>query len=250
MLSGVRVIKVGGGEIEDGAWLERFARGLRAAGPAVVVHGGGRAISAWQARMGLPVEMRDGIRVTTPEVAELVQMVLCGPIRGRLVRALRDAGVEAVGVAGGDGCLTVELVDPARLGRVGRVTGVNRSMLLRLLAAGLTPVLAPVSTGADGCAVNVNADEAAAAVARELGAVELLFVSDVPGVMRGARRLASVRSARLDRLIADGIVHGGMVAKLKAALAAGGTPCRVGDLALLSDTRAGTRVLASVGEAA
>lgn len=249
MLSGLKVIKVGGGEIEDAAWLERFARGVRDAGPAVVVHGGGRAISAWQERLGLPVEMRDGIRVTTPEVAEVAQMVLCGPIRGALVRVLREAGVEAVGVAGGDGCLTVELVDPERLGRVGRVTGVDRHMLLRLLATGLTPVLAPVSTGRDGRAVNVNADEAAAAVARELGAAELLFVSDVPGVMRGARRLASVRPDHLERLIADGVIHGGMVAKLKAALAAGGVPCRVGDLGLLTNPRAGTRV-ASVGEAA
>ena len=250
MLSGLRVIKVGGGEIEDRAWLRRVAQGVKTGGPAVVVHGGGRAISTWQERLGVPVEMRDGIRVTTPEVAEIAQMVLCGPIRGAIVRALRDAGVEAVGVAGGDGCLTVELVDPVRLGRVGRVSGVNRGMLLRLIAAGLTPVLAPVSTGADGHPVNVNADEAAAAVARELGAVELLFVSDVPGVMRGARRLASVQPAHLDRLIADGVVRGGMVAKLKAAVAARGVPCRVGDLALLSDPTAGTRVLASVGEAA
>jgi acetylglutamate kinase len=250
VLSGLRVIKVGGGEIEDPAWLERFARGARGAGPAIVVHGGGRAISAWQERLGLPVEMRDGVRVTTPDVAELAQMVLCGPIRGAIVRALRGAGVEAVGVAGGDGCLTVELVDPVRLGRVGRVTGVNRSMLVRLLATGLTPVLAPVSTGQDGHAVNVNADEAAAAVAREMGAAELLFVSDVPGVMRGARRLASVHPDALDRLIADGVVRGGMVAKLKAALAARGIPCRVGDLDLLSNPRAGTRVSASVGEAA
>jgi acetylglutamate kinase len=250
VLSGLRVIKVGGGEIEDAAWLSRFARGVRDARPAVVVHGGGRAISAWQERLGLPVEMRDGIRVTTPEVAEVAQMVLCGPIRGRLVRALRDAGVEAVGVAGGDGCLTVDLVDPVRLGRVGRVTAVDRSMLVRLLGAGFTPVLAPVSADRDGRAVNVNADEAAAAVARELGAAELLFVSDVPGVMHGEERLTSVEAAHLDRLIAEGIVRGGMVAKLKAALAAGGTPCRVGDLGLLRNARAGTRVVVSVGEAA
>jgi acetylglutamate kinase len=250
VLSDLRVIKVGGGEIEDRGWLARFARGVRNAGPAVVVHGGGRAITAWQERLGLTVEMRDGVRVTTPEVAEVAQMVLCGPIRGTVVRALREAGVEAVGVAGGDGCLTVELVDPERLGRVGRVTSVDRAMLLRLIAAGLTPVLAPVSTDAAGAVVNVNADEAAAAVARELGAAELLFVSDVPGVMRGSRRLASVEPAHLERLIADGVVRGGMVAKLKAALAAGGVPCRVGDLGLLRDARAGTRVLASVGEAA
>ena len=249
MLRGVKVIKVGGGEVEDAAWLNRFAAGVAHARPAVIVHGGGRRISAWQERLGLPVEMRDGIRVTTPEVAELVQMVLCGPIRTALVRALRSQGVDAVGVAGGDGCLTVELQDPARLGRVGRVTGVDRGFLLRLLERGITPVLAPVSVGPDGMAVNVNADDAAAAVANGLDAAELLFVSDVPGVMRGTERLAAVTHADLDDLIAKGVVQGGMVAKLKAALAASRAPTRVGDVGMLTDPSRGT-VIAAVGAAA
>jgi acetylglutamate kinase len=245
MARGVRVIKVGGGEIEDPAWLDRFAQGVRQTRPGVIVHGGGRLITAWQERLGLPVEMRDGIRVTTPEVAELAQMVLCGPIRAAIVSALRAAGVEAVGVAGGDGCLTVELVDPDRLGRVGRITGVNHALLLGLLEAGFTPVLAPVSVGADGMAVNVNADDAAAAVARALDAAELLFVSDVPGVMRGARRIRKLAAADLDRLIADGVVQGGMVAKLKAAVTASPTPTRIGDPSMLGDRRGGTVITTS-----
>jgi len=243
------VIKVGGGEIEDAAWLERFATGVAHARPAVIVHGGGRRISAWQERLGLPVEMRDGIRVTTPEVAELVQMVLCGPIRTVLVRALRSKGVDAVGAAGGDGCFTVELRDPERLGRVGRVTGVDRGFLFRLLERGITPVLAPVSVGPDGMAVNVNADDAAAAVANALDAAELLFVSDVPGVMRGTERLAAVTHADVDDLITRGVVQGGMVAKLKAALAASRAPTRIGDVGMLTDPSRGT-VIRAVGVAA
>lgn len=249
MLKGVRVLKVGGGEIEDAAWLARFAEGVTYARPAVIVHGGGRRISVWQERMGLPVEMRDGIRVTSAEVAELVQMVLCGPIRGAIVRALRARGMDAVGVAGGDGCLTVELEDPERLGRVGRVTGVDRGFLLRLLERGITPVLAPVSVGADGMAVNVNADDAAAALANALDAVELLFVSDVPGVMRGTERLAAVTHADLDDLITRGVVQGGMVAKLKAALVASRAPTRIGDVGMLTDPSCGT-VITAVGAAA
>ena len=249
MLSGVRVIKVGGGEIEDVAWLDRFAAGVKQARPAVVVHGGGGLISDWQERLGLGVEMRDGIRVTTPQVAELAQMVLCGPVRAAIVRALRSQGVDAVGVAGGDGYLSVALVDPEQLGRVGRVTGVSRSGLLRLLEAGFTPVLAPISLGPDGMAVNVNADDAAAAVASALDAEELLFVSDVPGVMRGAERLAAVAPADLDELIAGGVVQGGMVAKLKAAVAAAGTPTRIGDVGMLTDPHRGT-VITGVGAAA
>ncbi len=249
MLRGVRVIKVGGGEIEDAAWLDRFAMGVRQVQPAVIVHGGGRRISAWQERLGLPVEMRDGIRVTTPEVAELAQMVLCGPVRTAIVRALRSRGVDAVGVAGGDGCFTVELQDPERLGRVGRVTGVDRGFLYRLLERGITPVLAPVSVGADGVAVNVNADDAAAAVANALDAAELLFVSDVPGVMRGAERLAAVTQADLDDLIARGVVQGGMIAKLKAALVVSRAPTRIGDVGMLTDPSRGT-LITTVGAAA
>jgi acetylglutamate kinase len=249
VLSGLKVIKVGGAEIEDAAWLERFAAGVRQARPAVVVHGGGHSISAWQERLGLTVEKRDGIRITTPEVAEVVQMVLCGPVRSGIVRALLAQGVDAVGVAGGDGCLQVELVDPERLGRVGRVTGVNRDGLFRLLEAGFTPVLAPVSAGEDGLAVNVNADDAAAAVANALEASELLFVSDVPGVMRGAERLAAVRPAELSELIAGGVVQGGMVAKLKAAVTAGRAATRIGDVRMLTDPQQGT-VISMMGAAA
>lgn len=242
MLRGVRVIKVGGGEIEDAGWLDRFAAGVKPARPAVIVHGGGRRISAWQERLGLPVEMRDGMRVTTPEVAELAQMVLCGPIRSAIVRALRERGVDAVGVAGSDGCLAVELKDPERLGRVGRVTGVDRGFLMRLLDRGMTPVLAPVSVGADGTAVNVNADDAAVAVANALDAAELLFVSDVPGVMRGAERIAAVARADLDELIAGGVVQGGMIAKLKAAVMASRSPTRIGDVGMLTDPTRGTAI--------
>lgn len=249
MLRGVRVIKVGGGEIDVAAWLDRFALGVKQVLPAVVVHGGGRRISAWQERLGLQVEMRDGIRVTTPEVAELVQMVLCGPVRTAIIRALRSRGVDAVGVAGGDGCFTVELADPEHLGRVGRVTGVDGGFLTRLLERGMTPVLAPVSVGVDGLAVNVNADDAAVAVANALDAAELLFVSDVPGVMRGGERLASVSQADLDDLIARGVVRGGMVAKLKAALASSRAPARIGDVGMLADPSRGT-VITTVGAAA
>lgn len=249
-MRGVRVIKVGGGEIEDAAWLDRFATGMKQAQPAVIVHGGGRRISAWQERLGMPVEMRDGIRVTTPEVAELVQMVLCGPIRSAIVRALRARGVDAVGVSGGDGCLTVALQDPERLGRVGRVTGVDRGFLVRLLERGITPVLAPVSVGSDGLAVNVNADDAAAAVANALDAAELLFVSDVPGVMRGAEPLTAVTRADVNDLMARGVVQGGMVAKLKAALAASRAPTRIGDVGMLTDPGRGTVIRAAKGTAA
>lgn len=247
---GVRVIKVGGGELEDALWLDRFAAGVKQARPAVIVHGGGHRISAWQERLGIPVEKVDGIRVTTPETAELAQMVLCGPVRATIVRALCAQGVDAVGVAGADGCLMVELIDSSRLGRVGRVVDVNRALLFRLLDSGFTPVIAPASVGSDGLAVNVNADDAAAAVARALDAAELLFVSDVPGVMRDGQTIPSVSATELPQLIAAGVVRDGMVAKLKAAAQAGRARTRIGDLSMLTDPRGGTLVAASLEVAA
>jgi acetylglutamate kinase len=246
----VRVVKAGGAELEDAGWLERLATGLLAARPVVVVHGGGRRISAWQERLGLPVEKVDGVRVTTRDVAEVAQMVLSGPVQSDLVRALRQRGLDAVGLAGADGYFTVELVDPARLGRVGRVTGVDVEGLRKLLVAGFTPVMAPAAVDQRGEAVNVNADEAAAAVARAVGAVELLFVSDVPGVLREGRALPSMPARDVPELIAQGVVSGGMAAKLRAASQAGAARVRIGDIRMLSAPDCGTLIVTDAVEAA
>ena len=247
---GLRVIKVGGSELDDAAWRSRFAAAVRSARPAVVVHGGGRRISTWQERLGLPVEKVDGVRVTSPEVADVAHMVLCGPVQSDLVRAFRAHGVEAVGLAGADGYFTIELVDAERLGRVGRVTRVDVESLRRLLASGFTPVVAPSSVDAGGEAVNVNADEAAAAVARALGAIELLFVSDVPGVLRDGRPLPFVSADAVPDLIAQGVVADGMVAKLLAARSAGVARVRIGDLTMLTSPDSGTLIAMSSVEAA
>lgn len=241
--SGVRVVKIGGGELDDAGWLARLARELKAVLPVVVVHGGGRDISAWQRRLGIPVDLREGIRVTTLEVAELAHMVLCGPVRSRILRALRSEGLDAVGLAGADGIWEVELVDPGQLGRVGRVTRVDRDGLMRLLDLGCTPVLAPSSSGSDGLPVNVNADQAAAAVARALGADELLFVSDVPGVLLGGKPVEVLRAGEVSQLVSSGVVQGGMVAKLSAAIASGCARVRIGNLDALTHSSGGTLIL-------
>jgi acetylglutamate kinase len=247
---GVRVVKVGGAELDDAVWLDRFADGLAAARPAIVVHGGGRRITAWQERLGIQVEKVDGLRVSTREVADVAQMVLSGAAQSDIVRALRAHGVEAVGLSGADGYLTVSLVDPVRLGRVGRVERVDSDGLRRLLAAGFTPVMAPSSVDEHGEAVNVNADDAAAAVARALGAVELLFVSDVPGVLSAGRPLPSVSTRTIPDLVARGTVTDGMVAKLQAAARSGVARVRVGDLQMLASPDRGTLVVTDSTEVA
>jgi acetylglutamate kinase len=212
----------------------------------VVVHGGGAAVSALSERLGLPVEKRDGLRVTTPAIAEVVEMVLSGPVNRRVVTALRANGVDAVGLSGADGGLLSAIQAPGGLGQVGRVTNVRAGLLHSLLLAGLTPVVAPVVPAADGSVWNVNADDAAAAVAGSLRAAELLQVSDVPGVLVDGVVSKALSEGEIEGLIARGVVTGGMAAKLRAAatgLTLGARAVRIGGLAMLADRAAGTRIL-------
>ena len=249
MLS-TRVVKLGGNELDRPAWLAACARALVRLDPVVVVHGGGRAVSALSRRLGLPVEKRDGRRVTSPEVAEVVELVMGGPVNRQVVMALRAAGLDAVGLSGVDGGLLTARPIPGELGHVGEIAQVRVALLESFLLAGLTPVIAPMApeaSGAEGTPLNVNADDAAAAVAGALRAAELLFVSDVPGVeVDGAIRPA-LEAGDVETLVELGMATDGMAAKLRAAsaaLRAGARAVRIGDLHLLEDAGAGTRILA------
>ena len=255
MLS-VRVVKVGGNELDRPAWLEACARALVPLDPVVVVHGGGRAVSAWSQRLGLPVERRGGLRVTTPEIAEVVELVLGGPVNRRVVAALRAAGVDAVGLSGVDGGLLTARPGAADLGHVGEIAQVRAALLESFLLAGLTPVIAPMAPEAgDGAGPprNVNADDAAAAIAGALRATELLLVSDVPGVQADGLVQPALDGGDVEALLETGAAADGMAAKLRAATAAlqaGARAVRIGDLRLLTDPRAGTRILATAPQPA
>jgi len=254
----VRVVKLGGNELERPDWLAAWARALRAVQPVVVVHGGGEAVSALSRRLGLPVEKHDGLRVTTPEVAEVVEMVLAGPANRLVVAAARAAGLDAIGLSGVDGGLLTARPAPGRegggLGHVGEVVDVRASLLHSLLLAGLTPVIAPMAPGVDGgLPLNVNADAAAAAIAGALRAAELLFISDVPGVGVDGVVQPSLPAEDVETLIELGAATGGMAAKLRAAAAAlqlGAGAVRIGDLHLLGHPSAGTRILPTAVQAA
>jgi acetylglutamate kinase len=249
----IRVVKLGGNELDRAGWLEQCAAALADAGPVVVVHGGGAAVSALSQRLGLPVEKRDGLRVTTPAIADVVEMVLAGPINRRIVTALRGAHVDAIGLAGADGGLLTAVKAPGDLGQVGEITAVRTGLLHSLRLAGLTPVVAPVAPADDGSVWNVNADDAAAAVAGALKASELLQISDVPGVLVDGVVSPTLAEGEIEGLIARGVVSGGMAAKLRAAsaaLARGARAVRIGGLAVLTDPNAGTRILAAALEPA
>jgi acetylglutamate kinase len=247
----VRVVKIGGNELDQAGWVDACAKALKSAGPVVVVHGGGQAVSAWSRRLGLPVEQRDGLRITTPEIAEVVEMVLGGPMNRLLVSALRNAGLDAIGLSGVDGgLLTARRRTAAGLGEVGEIVNVRTSLLHSLLLAGLTPVVAPVapSDSAPVLPLNVNADQAAAAIAAALDAQQLLFISNVPGVAIDGVAQPTLAAAEIEPLIELGVATGGMAAKLRAAaqaLEAGVRAVRIGDLEMLEDATAGTRLLAA-----
>jgi acetylglutamate kinase len=245
-----RVIKIGGNELERPDWLERCAAALSTLQPVVIVHGGGKAVDELSRRLGLPVDKREGLRVTTPEIAAVVEMTLTGPVSRSIVLALRRAGVDAVGLSGADGGLLRARQSSLALGHVGEIVEVRRALLESLLLAGLTPVIAPVAPPPDGSPIgvplNINADSAAAAVAGALGAAELLFVSDVPGVEINGETQKVIEPADIEGLVASGAATGGMVAKLRAAaraLSQGVRAARIGDLDILRDSAAGTRLL-------
>jgi acetylglutamate kinase len=247
----VRVVKLGGNELDRPGWLAACAQALARLDPVVVVHGGGRAVSALSRRLGLPVEKRDGVRVTTPDVAAVVELVLAGPVNRAVVVALRAAGLDAVGLSGVDGGLFTARPRAPALGLVGEIADVRAALLESFLLAGLTPVIAPTAPTAPaggGPPLNVNADDAAAAVAGALHASELLIVSDVPGVRVDGTVQAAIEASDIEPLIELGAAGDGMAAKLRAAraaLQAGARAVRIGDRRILDDPAAGTRILAA-----
>jgi acetylglutamate kinase len=219
----VLVLKIGGNQVEDEAFLASFVRavnGLLADHAVIVVHGGGKEIADLHNQLGVSFETIEGLRATSEESLRLVEMVLNGVVNTRLVRALVNGGVEAVGLSGVDMGLvrvTPLSVNGRSLGRVGAVQRVNGEALLQLLDLGVTPVISPVSLGEDGLAYNVNADHVAAGVAVAAEASRLVFVSNVPGVQVTSRTMRALTVKQIEGLIADGHITGGMIPKVRSA---------------------------------
>jgi acetylglutamate kinase len=248
------VVKVGGAVAGAPAELAALARSVAAiAGARVVVHGGGAEITAWQKRLDLPVEWKDGLRVTTPEGMKVTAMVLSGWVNKRVVAALIDTGELAVGISGEDGgLLRAHRREGGKLGEVGEISAVDPRAVRVLLDGGMLPVVSPVSRGPEGTPLNVNADEAAIALAVGLGADRLLLVSDVPGVLVDGATLPHVTASGAADLLARGIATGGMAVKVRQALEAAraGVEVRIGGGDLLTDAGAGTRVVPDTAEVA
>jgi acetylglutamate kinase len=245
-----RVIKIGGRPQSDPRLAALVAEAWDAMSSAIVlVHGGGDAITALQQQLGIAPQFVDGRRVTTAQDLELVRMALSGTANKRLVSALVREGVRAVGLSGEDASLIAATpAESGRLGHVGAPQKVNASLLLHLIDGGYLPVISPVSRNVGhelGPALNVNADDAAAAIAGAIGAEELLIVSDVPGVLIDEAPVSALSIAEARGVMHDGRASGGMKAKLAAAITAvesGVARVRIGDLRAIADRNVGTFV--------
>lgn len=248
---GAVVVKLGGRTQGDPALPAALAAVSAATGGRlVVVHGGGDAVSEIQRARGITPEFIGGRRVTTDADVDVIRMALSGLANKQLVAALLAAGVAAVGLSGEDGVLLEAMpTADARMGRVGEPARVNVALLALLMGAGYCPVISPVSasTAARGVALNVNGDDAAAAVAAAIGAAELFFMADVPGVLVDGAPVAALDPDGAAALVRAGTAGGGMAAKLDAArtaLARGVGRVRIGDLAALADPARGTAIVA------
>jgi acetylglutamate kinase len=199
----------------------QIARARAAGHEMVVVHGGGKQMTRFLAERGIESRFVNGLRVTTPETLDAVLKVFAGTVNHELVAALNRAGAQAVGLSGIDSFLVeAEPMDPA-LGAVGRVTKANPGLLHLLVTNGYLPVVACVAGDRQGSVYNVNADQMAVACASAFGAAQLVFLTDVDGVMDERKEIRKTLTALESReLIAAGVATGGMQAKLTAAISA------------------------------
>lgn len=214
------VIKFGGHAMDsDPKWMGELGTLWKNGKKFVVVHGGGPHIDAQLKVEGITSDFKGGFRITTPAVMKVVESVLTGTVLRSVVRSLTSVGLPAVGITGSDAeLLEVELKDNGALGLVGEVIKVNPKVLNSLLDAGFIPVVAPVSNSADGTALNVNADLAAGAIAGALGADEMLFMTDVPGIFRNWPERDSLISEISIEELSKMQFADGMVPKVAAAI--------------------------------
>ncbi|MCP8966992.1 acetylglutamate kinase [Ectobacillus ponti] len=216
----ILVVKCGGSILARlGTAFFQSLRGLQQDYQLVVVHGGGPEIDELLQLRGIPVEKKNGLRVTSAEVLEAVQMSLCGLVNKQLTAKLKQHGMPAFGMAGCDGDLLLARQLDEELGFVGEVVSVNAGLLHSLIGKGLVPVIAPVGIDEAGQLYNINGDTAAGAVASALGAKQLLFVTDVPGVLQDGKMIETADKALLDSLIEQEVITGGMIPKVQAAVA-------------------------------
>lgn len=230
--AGKRVmIKLGGAALEDQELVKSICGDLmlmRSVGiPLIIVHGGGPSINRELKLHGIEWTFVEGLRVTTPEMMEIIEMVLCGYVNRKIVRTLNQAGVPAVGLSGGDALMLQCTPQSPQLGQVGSIQQVDPTLIESILQnqtegnAGTIPVIAPVGVGNSGESMNINADWAASRIAQKLGIKKLFYLTDQEGILdKNGQLIPELDAAELEKLIKTGVVHGGMLAKANSILEA------------------------------
>ena len=231
----------------------------------IIVHGGGKEISRWVSKVGKEARFINGLRVTDEETMEIAEMVL-GKVNKSLVSMVQELGVNAVGVSGKDGgLLHVEkkYADGQDIGYVGEITSVNPKVLYDLLEKDFLPIVAPIGLDDEFHTYNINADDAACAIARAVGANKLAFLTDIEGLYRDfedkSSLISEIKVKEAKELIAGGTIGGGMLPKLSNcidAIEAGVSRVHIIDgriphsilMEIFSDRGVGTAILGDTEE--
>jgi len=222
----VITVKIGGRTAEDLEQLRPFAADLKdfmAGHYPLIVHGGGAEVTRISKQLGFEPRFHEGIRITLSEEMDVVEMILSGKVNKHLVRFFQSCGLPAVGLCGADG----KTFSGRILGRVegketrtGNVAEVDPRLLVALFTAGFLPILSSTSMDKKGVGVNINADAVAFEVACRLNSDSLVFISDIPGVLKDGQALKSLNRDEVRREIAAGSITGGMIPKATSAVEA------------------------------
>ncbi len=217
------LIKLGGAALQDQNLVKALCEDLSLINSVginlILVHGGGPSINKELTSRGIQWEFVNGLRITTPEMMEVIEMVLCGQVNHRIVRALNQSGVRAIGLSGADASLLqCRQADPA-LQQVGLIEKVDTSSILALMNQPFIPVVAPVGVGKKGEAYNINADWAASRIAEAMKIKKMFFLTDQDGILDADMQLISELDAgQLESLIDQGVIKGGMLAKAQTII--------------------------------
>jgi len=238
------VLKIGGQELDDPTFVERMGQAVAMVNePLILVHGGGKEIRDLQAKLGIKAQYIDGLRVTDGASLDVVKMVLAGRVNKRLVASFSSAGVDAFGMSGVDrGVVQAEKLHHPKgdLGQVGKVTNVRTSVFKHLLDDGVVPILSPICFGADGSMFNVNADHVALAVAVAMSAELLVFISNVPGVLKDKQLISQLTLPEVEQLITNEVIRDGMIPKVRSATKAVAEGVKAVRITNLDGLKAGT----------
>lgn len=216
-------IKIGGSTVDAEGLLRELGQSIKSLLPdtsPIIVHGGGKDIARHLKQLNREFTFIEGMRVTDAEMVKVVQMVLSGDVNKKIVNALLMEGVDAAGFSGVDSALFTAAklyIKGQDIGFVGSIEKVDAKLITLCHDAGLIPVISPISRGTDGAIYNVNADLAASELAMALKADDLIFVSDVPGVIIDNNVRNDIHINEIEQLIESGHITGGMVPKLRSA---------------------------------